>query len=263
MRRAGKRLISAGSATLAAAVLTSGAVVAAFASDGVVDSAATLSTQAPARTPAAFRLTFDNGESLRPGTRVRDTTGHRHHARVLVSDGGRLTREDGVVRRAAGFPGTCRRCGRAILEINDDRALDPRRARFRFGAAVKVTAQQAPQGMDPNIVQKGLAGQPRGQFKLELLGSRPRCVISGRAGRVSTPRGPSIADGRWHQLQCARRGRVVNVRVDGVTVAQATGPIGRVANSAPVRIGGKAVGPAADNDQYHGDLDSVFLRINR
>jgi hypothetical protein len=46
-------------------------------------------------------------------------------------------------------------------------------------------------------------------------------------------------------------------------VAQANGATGRVANAIPVRIGGKAVGPAGDNDQYHGDMDNVFLKIIR
>jgi hypothetical protein len=42
-----------------------------------------------------------------------------------------------------------------------------------------------------------------------------------------------------------------------------TGSTGWLANSAPVRLGGEALGAAGENDQYHGDLDSAFLRIFR
>jgi hypothetical protein len=165
--------------------------------------------------------------------------------------------------KAAGFPAACRRCGRAILEIADRPALDPRRSAFRFGAAARVTARQTPDGRDPNLVQKGFDVSPGGQFKLELIGSRPRCVIAGSAGRVMTARGPSIADGRWHRLACTRRGPVVSLIVDGRLAARANGATGRVANAVPVRVGGKAVGRAGGNDQYHGHLDNVFLNITR
>jgi hypothetical protein len=259
MREAQKRRIVAGIMTVAAAVIVSGSAVPASTADDARE-------PQQARAAAVFRLSFDNGESLRPGTRALDTTGHRHHATVVVSDGGRLTRERGVVRRAAGFPSACGTCGRALLEIMDRAAaLDPRRRDFQFGASVRVTPRQAPDGLglDPNLVQKGLYNERGGQFKLELLGSRPRCVIAGRKGRVTTPRGESIADGRWHSVQCVRRGPVVKVRVDGRTVAEASGPTGWLASSAPVRIGGKAVGSAGQNDQFHGDLDSVFLTFLR
>ena len=210
-----------------------------------------------------FRLNFDNGESLRPGTRVRDVTGHRHHATVVVSGRGRLTRENGLTGMAAGFPSACRRCGRAILQIADARPLDPGIAPFRFGAAVLVRPLQAQAGKDPNLVSKGLQNQRGGQYKLQLVGSRPRCTVAGGEGSVTTPLGPSLDDRRWHRVQCTRTSRVVSIQVDGSTRAQATGRIGRVVNTAPVLIGGKAVGPAGGNDQYHGDLDQVYLHVGR
>jgi hypothetical protein len=220
-------------------------------------------SQLPALAFDGFRLSFDNGESLRPKSRVGDDSGNGHRATVLVSGRGRISRVDGVRGTAAGFPAPCGRCGRAILQIDDRPALDPRRASFRFGAMARVTARQTPAGRDPNLVQKGLDVSPGGQFKLELIGSRPRCVVAGSAGRVMTPRGPAVADGRWHQLACSRKGGVVSLRVDGALVAQAKGETGSVSNAVPVRIGGKAVGRAGADDQYHGHLDNVFLSIVR
>jgi hypothetical protein len=221
-------------------------------------------SQLPAQAFDGFRLSFDNGESLRPKSRVGDASGNGHRATVVVSGRGRISRVDGVRgSTAAGFPSPCGRCGRAILQIDDRPALDPRRASFRFGAMARVTALQTPNGRDPNLVQKGFDVTPGGQFKLELIGSRPRCVVAGSAGRVMTPRGPSVADGRWHRLACTRTGGVVTLRLDGALVAQAKGATGSLSNAVPVRIGGKAVGRAGADDQYHGHLDNVFLSIIR
>jgi hypothetical protein len=110
-------------------------------------------------------------------------------------------------------------------------------------------------------VQKGLSNDPGGRFKLELIGARPRCVVreawTGRRlpGRLDRRR--AWACGAVH------RGSVVTLQVDGDTVARADGPTVWLASSAPVRLGGKAAGAAGENDQYHGDLDSPFLRIYR
>jgi hypothetical protein len=193
--------------------------------------AGALSQSADARASDVFRFAFDDGRSLRPGTRVRDVTGHGHPATVRVSGSGRLTREDGIVRRGAGFPSACRGCGRALLQVQDDSSLDPRVRAFRLGAAVRLNQRQSRPGRDPNIMQKGLFTQAGGQFKLELVGSSPRCVVLGRKGRSTTPTGPSIDDRRWHRLRCSRQGRTVSLWVDGDKVAQAKGATGRVRNA--------------------------------
>ncbi|MBA3265577.1 MAG: hypothetical protein H0T14_04280, partial [Nocardioidaceae bacterium] len=69
--------------------------------------------------------------------------------------------------------------------------------------------------------------------------------------------------GAWHNLQCRREGRSVTLRIDGTAVNSGSGRIGRVTTSAPIRIGGKGIGTKSGNDQYHGSLDNVYLRIDR
>lgn len=112
-------------------------------------------------------------------------------------------------------------------------------------------------------MQKGYINGDGGQWKLELVTSRPRCVIAGRRGEVKASSTISIDNGRWRNLQCRRVGNLVTLRIDGKVAARGEGRIGRVTTSAPVRIGGKSVGKASDNDQYHGALDNVYLKINR
>jgi hypothetical protein len=212
------------------------------------------------RPPGGTRVlfTFDNGETLRPGTVVRDASGHRHAGRVMVRRQASLRTGPGWFHRGAVYPGRCDGCGRAIIEVPDGRGLDPRRATFVFGAAVRVTARQARLGS--NVVQKGYFNQAGGQYKLQLLaGGAPSCVVNGGLGRVIVRATKSVADRRWHRLGCTRTPHAVQLRVDGKLRASARGRTGWVGNDAPIRVGGKKVEPA--NKQYHGDVDSVFVRV--
>jgi Concanavalin A-like lectin/glucanases superfamily len=210
-----------------------------------------------------FRYNFDNGETLKPGTKVRDVSGHNHPGTVVVSGSGHLKRVTGVSGIAAKFPRQCRKCGRALINLPDDRSLRPQRHPFTFGAAVRATPTQTRRFRDPNIVQKGYINGAGGQYKLELVGSHPRCVVAGRGGLVKVKSPISINDGTWHKLTCNRNGRVLTLRIDGRHAATAQGRIGRITTTAPIRIGGKGVGAASGNDQYHGSVDNVFLTINR
>lgn len=244
---------SVGGALLCLALATTTAPDAAASSPGAARAGAT----------TEFRFNFNNGESLNPGTRVVDVTGNGNRGTVVVSGGAQLKRVKGVTGAAAKFPRKCRGCGRALIEVSDERSLRPQRLPFSFGAAVKVTDGQARPHKDPNIVQKGYINGEGGQWKLELVTSMPRCVIAGRRGEVKAASMIHIDDGRWHNLECRRVGNLVTLRIDGKVAARAEGRIGRVTTSAPVRIGGKSVGKASDNDQYHGTLDNVYLKINR
>jgi hypothetical protein len=201
-----------------------------------------------------FLLTFDHGESLKPGTRVVDASGHRHAGTVVVESGGRLRPEPGFHRRAAAYPGK----GRAIVEIHDRRGLDPHQHGFVFGAMVREKRARAQFGA--NLVQKGYYNQDGGQWKLQLAaGGVPSCIVFGAAGRVKAKATRSVADGRWHAVSCTRRSSGIVIKVDGRVVATAQGATGSIASAAPVRVGGKKV--SAGNKQFRGRTDSVFMRL--
>jgi hypothetical protein len=70
----------------------------------------------------------------------------------------------------------------------------------------------------------------------------------------------NVANRRWHQVTCQRTRTAVILRVDGVVRGRARGVTGRLANDAPVRVGGRKIA-VANNDQYHGRLDNVFINI--
>lgn len=209
-----------------------------------------------------FRFTFDKGESLRPSTRVVDVTGNGHYGVVQVSGPGRLKIRPGHPGKSAGYPRKgCRRCGRAIIKIQRNGHLNPRRHAFAFGASVRVRPRWAKDGRDPNIVQKGLYTTKGSQWKLQLVGAEPSCVFNGRAGLVNITSPDPIDDGNWHQLVCRRVGTLHTLVVDGLIKATATVRTGAIANTAPVTVGGRAVGTLASNDQFHGNVDNVFLKV--
>ncbi len=205
-----------------------------------------------------FRFNFDQGESLKPGTRVPDVTGHGHYGVVQVSGTGHLTVRRGVTGKAAGYP---RDGGRAIIKIAHNAHLNPHRHPFTFGASVRVRPRWAKPTRDPNIVQKGLFGRRSNQWKLQLIGAKPSCVFNGTKGQVNLRSKQPIDDGKWHQLVCRRVGQVHTLFVDGLVQGTATLRTGSIANSAAVTVGGRAVGTSANNDQFHGNVDNVFLKV--
>ena len=189
---------------------------------------------------------------------VTDDSGHGHALRVL--GGGPVTAVAHDAGRALRFPAGC--CPRAILEAASDPALNPGRAAFGYGASVRLTAAETSPGA--NVLQKGYFTSPGGQWKLQVDGyaGRPSCVLVGagtRTGHLVAAR-RSVADGRWHRLACRRTADRLSISVDGAVEATRAIPMDlTVANDVPLRIGGKGTGGA--NDQFHGELDDVFLTV--
>lgn len=208
-----------------------------------------------------FRFTFDAGETLKAGTRVRDVTGHGHYGIVRVSGGGHLTvLRNGARGRAAGFPRICRGCGRSIITIDSRPALNPGTRPFSFGASVRATPKQAPPHRDPNILLKG--NTLKGKYKLHLIGARPRCVFAGAISEVVLTSPDPIDNGAWHRVVCSKDGKTHRLFVDGRLKDQTTRRVsGSIVNPDRVKVGGRAVGHAGSNDQFHGDLDNVFLHV--
>jgi hypothetical protein len=183
---------------------------------------------------------------------------------VLAAAGGAVRTESHDGGLAVRFPPPCPHygdpaCPRVVLETSF--AANPGTAPLRFGAAVRLAANETSDG--ENVLQKGFS-HGHSQFKLQIdgAGGQPSCVLVGTTSQqihVVTA-GTSVANGQWHTVECVRAGASLAVFVDGAVAGRANVPVElSIVNDDPLRIGGK--GTSANNDQFHGALDDIFVSI--
>jgi hypothetical protein len=140
--------------------------------------------------------------------------------------------------------------------------LNPGRRPFRFGAAVRLSSDETTKG--ENVLQKGYSARGS-QYKLQIDGAagRPSCVlVDDRRPEIHLAVSEaSVADDRWHTLECRRAGGSLVILVDGVRRGTARVPADlTVHNHIPLIVGGK--GSFTDNDQFQGMLDEVWVSIS-
>ena len=192
-----------------------------------------------------------------------DGSGNGHLLHAVIRNGGRITLTPHGTGQAPTFPPKCTgaTCPRVVLQATDVPDLNPGTAPLRYGAGVLMSKAE---GSAPeNILQKGYAAG--GQYKLQVDGisGKPSCGMSDKdAGTVYVARSrTSIADGQWHTLECRRAGATLSVLVDDQVQAATSIPEDlSVVTPQPFSIGGKGAGE--DNDQFHGSVDDVWIRVN-
>jgi hypothetical protein len=142
--------------------------------------------------------------------------------------------------------------------VPDDPALDPGDAPFEFGATVRLEPGQTTSGS--NIVQKGRFAASDALWKLQVdndLG-HPSCVIRSGDDLLRVRSGVSISDGEWHRVVCRKTDDGIGIEVDGVG-RDLRGRLGQMSSEWPIRIGAPGVGE--HDDQFHGEIDDVYLRV--
>jgi hypothetical protein len=231
----------------------------------------------PPTGPLSVRFAFDAG----PEAAIVDTTGAYALHEVAAAGGvTSLVPRDGGW--ALAFPPRCTEqartpsppstptgpavpfgggCPRAILESDRRPELNPGARTVTFGAALLMSPVDTAPGA--NVVQKGFSTGATTQYKLQVDGAagQPSCVVASATHiyRVTAPVG--VADGRWHAVECRRVGGELSITVDGQSLGKvAVPPDLSIVNGEPIRIGGKGVG--ADNDQFAGLIDDVYVSID-
>jgi hypothetical protein len=216
-----------------------------------------ISSAPPADT---VRYSFDGGAA--------DPSSGGHPRLALLSENGGVIgtvgHGDG---RALRFPPRCGEpegasCPRAILQsLGDTDRINPRATPFSYGASVRLPADQTSDG--ENVLQKGFA-TAGSEFKLQIDGAagQPSCAVVGTSSDVIflAQSSVSVADGAWHTISCAVAGSRLTILVDGHERGHRDIPAGlSIHNDEPLRLGGK--GKSANNDQFNGALDDVWVRI--
>ena len=194
---------------------------------------------------------------------IADESGHGHTLRAVAAHGGSVRQVVHGRGSAIAFPAECVTavCPHVALRSPSAADLNPGTRDIAYGAEVLLPPGQTSKG--ENIVQKGYSATSS-QWKLQVDGvaGRPSCVLVD--DRRPTYRiaysSVSIADGRWHALQCRRAGTTLAIFVDGVTRGSTAVPSTlSVTNQRPLCIGAKGAFP--DNDQFNGALDNVWVQV--
>lgn len=216
-------------------------------------------TGAAPSAPPAVHYTFDGPAPL------TDVSGHGHDLSPVSRYGGAFTTVPHDGGKALAFPPPCRRepCPRIALRAATTTELNPGRRPIRYGASVRLAPDQTTDG--ENVMQKGYSVRGS-QYKLQIDGvaGRPSCVlVDDRHPRIHAAiSSAGIADDRWHTLECRRAGPHLSILVDGAVRGRATLPADlSINNRLPFSIGGK--GSYADNDQFQGILDEVWVTIGQ
>jgi hypothetical protein len=194
---------------------------------------------------------------------ILDESGHGHTLAVVSGHGGTVRPVVHGQGSALAFPAKCGKkvCPHVALQTPTSADLNPGTRDIAYGADVLLEPGQTSKGQ--NIVQKGYSATSS-QWKLQIDGvaGRPSCVLVDdkkptiRIARSSV----TAADGRWHSVQCHRIGGTLSVYVDGVNRGSTSVPANlSVTNNRPMSIGAK--GAFADNDQFNGALDNVWVQI--
>lgn len=216
---------------------------------------------APATGPVAS-YNFDS--TIADGT-FDDGSGHRHLLRAVTRGGAKVAMEPHGAGQALTFPPRCAgpSCPRLVLQAEATPDLNPGIKPLRYGASVRLPSAPAgatgPDGQ--NVLQKGYAGAG-GQYKLQVDGvtGKPSCVLTDEDGSYVARSRTSIADDEWHTLECRRTGPTLAIVVDEqVRTTTAVPPALAIESDQPFSLGGKGVG--ANNDQFHGALDDVWITI--
>ena len=227
---------------------------------GPTAAAAAVPTAAAASTAAVITARYAfNGRS----SSILDESGHGHTLTVVSGQGGVVRHVVHGQGSALAFPPRCGKpvCPHVALQTPSSADLNPGRRTIAYGADVLLTPGQTSSGQ--NVVQKGYASSSS-QWKLQIDGAagRPSCVLVDHRRSIVRIATSSVtaADGRWHSLRCQRAGTTLVIFVDGVLRGRTTVPAGlTVTNNRPLSIGGK--GAYADNDQFNGALDNVWVQI--
>jgi hypothetical protein len=222
------------------------------------DAAGLLET-APA---SSYVASYNFDSTIADGT-FDDGSGHGHLLRAVVRNGGKIVMAPHGTGQALTFPPKCTgsSCPRLVLQAADTPDLNPGSGPLAYGAGVLLAPAETSSG--ENVLQKGYS-TGGGQYKLQVDGvsGKPSCGMSDKtATTLYLARSRvSIADGRWHAVECRRTGPTLAVYVDDQLQSTVAVPAAlSVVTTQPFSLGGKGVG--ADNDQFHGSLDDVWIHV--
>jgi hypothetical protein len=154
----------------------------------------------------------------------------------------------------------------SYVAVPDSDSLDPQGKDIKLTARIRVNGQ-ALDDDSYDIVRKGLAGRPGGDYKMEIKRAadptvgKLHCLFKGDGGTVDKVARRDIVDGNWHTLECIKTSTSVMARVDGKSGSTKAGSAGSIANGSAVMVGAKTADPL--DDVFDGSMDFVSIEIGQ
>ena len=143
-----------------------------------------------------------------------------------------------------------------LATIPDSPSVDP--GDQKYSVEIRYRTDEA---NGANLIQKGQAHTPGGQFKIQVPEGNPQCYYKGSAGKVGATSQRKLDDGAWHVLLCTRTSTGVSLYVDGVLAKEHTGRTGTIDNTFDMTIGGKSNCDMVkvECDYFGGTIDYVEI----
>ena len=167
-----------------------------------------------------------------------------------------ITGVEGVAGNGYHFDGSG-----SIATVPSSDSLNPGDADFALTVHVKFTEPPSTTVGDYDLIRKGLAPTPGGDYKMEIFPRKSNtqakafCFFKDSSKTVGKiVKGPNLADGNWHEVVCTKTSSSVELTVDGKTYTNSV-RLGSISNDEPVTIGAQSRGA----DWYEGDMDEVSV----
>jgi len=184
---------------------------------------------------------------------------------VMVDDSG--SGHDGTIRNVTlGVPGDIGTAysfdaSSSIVHVPSKADLNPGTKPLQISAHIRISSKLATG--DYNVIQKGTDSATGGAWKLEIYAQagknfgHPDCAFNSSAGKNRVYGRTSLADGKWHVVECHLTNTQAWVTIDGNDGPKSARVVGSIANTSDVTVGGKT-----NNTHYFkGDLDEVAIKI--
>jgi hypothetical protein len=120
---------------------------------------------------------------------------------------------------------------------------------------IRMNTTRRPTGTgDFDLIRKGYYSSAGGEWKVEYQPSgKATCGFKGSRGYAELTAGPSVSNGAWHTITCAKTASLVRLTVDGASFTK-NAAVGSISNSNPVIVGAY---PGAEF--FPGRLDEAVI----
>ena len=142
------------------------------------------------------------------------------------------------------------------VTVPDSVSLNPEDKAYSVSLYFKSSVKPTSSVGDYDLIRKGLASTPGGDWKIEVLrNGHAFCHFRGSSGSVSLTGTSNVVTGGWHSIACSTSSTGTQLVVDGKTQASTSKRPGKVKNTASLLVGAKN----STEDLTTGTIDEITI----